>query len=178
MGVADQHDLDPASLGVVEEPGELAGADHSGLIDDQDVTAVAQWTWTAVAVLPVQFTEEPCECGGGDPGGVLEFGGRAGGERHPRDGDVSGLPGFASCVECEGLAGSGLADDNRNAVPLAGQPTDEVGLLPGQRGPSGDHRIDLGCAEPEPVVTSGDGAVGSGLFELEQLRRGEPHVLS
>jgi hypothetical protein len=40
--IADQHDLRLRPLGVLQQAGELAGADHAGLVDHQHRPAVQQ----------------------------------------------------------------------------------------------------------------------------------------
>ena len=78
-GITDEHDLRVRGRGVVEDPGELAGADHARFVDDQ------HGAWSEVAVLVVVELDEQAGDGvAGDPGGGFELGRGAGRERGSR----------------------------------------------------------------------------------------------
>ena len=109
--VADQDELCAAPLGVVEEAGELAGAHHAGLVDDEDA-AVREATCRAGAVEGGQQRVDGVAV---DPGAGVQLGGGAGGERAADHADAAGLPGVAGGVEREGLARASLADHDLHA---------------------------------------------------------------
>ncbi len=100
-GVTDEDQLRSSGGGVVEEPVEVAGADHPGLVDDHDVAG------PEVTPAGVEVTEEPVQRGGGDPGPVFELLGGSGGEGAPDDGVAACLPGVAGDSETAGLARPG-----------------------------------------------------------------------
>jgi hypothetical protein len=128
VGVADQHDLDLLLLGVVEQPGELAGADHAGLVDHQHRPGLA-----AASPSGGRRAGRAAGRGGGaDAGGLLQFERGPGGQRDPGDPDPGGFPGVAGGVERVGLAGAGLADHHLHPGTGAGEPADHRHLLVGQ----------------------------------------------
>src|SRR5207244_2114800 len=88
--VADEDDLGAVAPGVVEEPGELAGADHGRFVDDEDAAGRE-----AGGVGPFEVGQESGQGGGGDAGAVLEFGGGPGGEGGAEHPVAGGLPGVA-----------------------------------------------------------------------------------
>ena len=71
--VADEDDLGAVGAGMVEEAGQLAGADHGRFVDHQD--AVGR---QAAGVGPVEVGEEAGQGGRGNPRAVLEFSGGPG----------------------------------------------------------------------------------------------------
>jgi hypothetical protein len=73
-GVADQHDLGAAAVGVVQDLGEEAGADHARLVDDQHRVAAQPWR---LGILQVQ--QQPADGAALDAGAVGQFFGRLGG---------------------------------------------------------------------------------------------------
>jgi hypothetical protein len=98
--VAHQHHLGAGSLGVVEQPGELAAAEHAGLVHHQHRAGIQQRhaaiAPSAVTSGGVQLGEQPVT--GGD---VLEpFGAKA----HGRDPGGGGAD-HAGAVELPGVAG-------------------------------------------------------------------------
>ncbi len=95
---------------MVEEPVEVAGADHPGLIDDHDVAG------PEVTSAGVEVTDEPVQGVGGDPGPVGELLGSAGGEGAPDDSVAACLPGVAGDSETAGLARPRGADDDVDPV--------------------------------------------------------------
>ena len=107
--IADQHHLGLGLVGVLEEAGQLAAAEHAGLIDHQHRPAVQ------LLAAAVQVGQEPVAGGhlleplglqadGGDPGG--------GGGQGPVAVQLPGMPG---CSEGEGLAGPGPSHDQGDA---------------------------------------------------------------
>jgi hypothetical protein len=103
--IADQHHLGPGLLGVLEEAGELAAAEHAGLIDHQHRPAVQLFA------AAVQVGQEPIA--GGDllePFCLQGDGGDAGGGTGQGPVAVQ-LPGMPGCSEGEGLAGPCLSHD-------------------------------------------------------------------
>jgi hypothetical protein len=81
VGVADEHDLHGLRFGVVEEAGELAGADHPGLVDHEHRPGLER---RPVAVV-VEAGEQPRQGGGADPGGGFELERGAGSQGDPGD---------------------------------------------------------------------------------------------
>jgi hypothetical protein len=76
-----------ALVGVVEEAGELSGADHPGLVYDEYRSGRQH---VIAAMCEAGF--EGGDGGGVDAGGLLQFECGPGSERDPRDGDAGLLP--------------------------------------------------------------------------------------
>ena len=114
LRVADEHELGAGGLDVVDELGELAGADHPGLVDDEDGSRGEELAWTVAEV-----GEQGVDAGGVDPGAVAQLERGAAGERRADHLVAFGLPCLARGVERVGLAGAGLADDDRDLVAVA-----------------------------------------------------------
>jgi hypothetical protein len=126
--IADQHDLGLGLVGVVEEAGELAAADHAGLIDHQDGAGVQ------LLAAAVQVAEEAVAGGhvleplalqahGGDPGR-----GRA------QEPVAVQLPGMAGDAQGEGLARPGPPDHQGDPLAaLTDIPDHRLLVCPGGR---------------------------------------------
>ena len=110
--VTDQDDLGVGAAGVVDEPCELAGADHGGFVDHHDRAAGEAGLGVAV-----ERAEEAVEAARRDPGIGLELGGGAGGERAADDRVAGAFPHLAGDRQRVGLAGTGGTDDHRYAGP-------------------------------------------------------------
>ena len=82
--VTDEHDLDLLLLGVVEESGQLAGADHPGLVHHEHRPGLQRRPDTVLFELSGQSSER----GRRDAGRLLEFECGAGGERDAGDADA------------------------------------------------------------------------------------------
>jgi hypothetical protein len=111
--VADQHDLRTRPGSGVEDRGESTGAGHAGFVDHQDGPVIE--TDPAGVELDLQHRERRRR----DGGGGLEFGGSPTGEGGAEHPVAVGLPGIASGIEAEGLAGAGSRGDHLNPGSLA-----------------------------------------------------------
>ncbi len=122
--VADQHDLRAGLVGVLEEAGELAGADHAGLIHHQHRPCVqhrrllepgGERSMVGAGVL-VELVQEPVD--GGD---LLEPLRLQAGRRDPRGCRAQHAvavqrEGVAGHTKRVGLAGAGLADHHPHPI--------------------------------------------------------------
>ena len=127
--VAHQHHLCPSLLGVVKEPGELAGAKHAGLIHHQHRPGVQQppilatTPATRVAFL-IQLGQQPVHGTGVlKPLGVQTDGGDPG-RRCAEDLVAVQLPGVPGHPERVGLAGAGPPDHHLHAGAALAQVAD------------------------------------------------------
>jgi YD repeat-containing protein len=136
--VADQHHLRARLVGVVEQAGELAAADHAGLVHHQhrprvqhrlDRIMPAARPSLARAGGLVQLDQEPVD--GGDllePLGLKTRGGDPRGRSTHHPVAVQG-EGVAGDAERERLASAGLADHHRHPGAAAAQVANHAGLV-------------------------------------------------
>jgi hypothetical protein len=169
-------------VGVVEEAGELAGAEHAGLIHHQHRPGVQQPPVVGAApaarvALLVQFGQQAV-----DGVGVLEaFGAQADGGDPGRcsakDSVAVQLPGVPGDSEGEGLAGAGPSDRHLDAGAALGEVADHR-LLVGADAGMGGQRVphSVGCADPDLLGRPADRRVQQPLLDLEQFGGG-PAVL-
>ena len=111
LRVADEHDLGAASVDLVEDGGEVAGAGGAGFVDDEHGAVVE-----SAGFVVVDGDAESGDRGRRDAGGVGDLvGGDAGVgcAAHPVAGS---FPCFACGREGEGLAGSGGCGEDVDAV--------------------------------------------------------------
>ena len=153
--VADEHDLGSGRFGVGEEPGELAGADHGGLVD-HDHGAASSAVLSCRSMPPRRRSMVD----GGDAGVVLELLGGPGGERAADHPVARRLPRVAGGGEGEGLAGAGDALDDLDAVARRADRAHHRLLLVGERRPRprSRPRQRRGSATPAPVSPAAHGA--------------------
>ena len=123
---------------MLQQPGELAAAEHAGLIDHQDRPGIQ--------LLPpaVQLAEEPV-AGGHllEPLALRAHGGDAGRGCGLEPVAVQ-LPGMAGNAQGEGLTGSGPAHDHRDPLAALTQVTDHRLLIDSCGGMGGQglaHRL-------------------------------------
>ena len=144
--------------GVVEDPGELAGADHPGFVDDQHGAR------PEVAVFAIVERDEQAGDGvAGDAGGGFELGGGTGGEGSADDVMAGALPGVAGGVEAERLAGPGGGDQDIDRASRGGERDDQLDLLVREAGTR--------CERVEHVVLAGDAETSVRLVDW-RVRRG------
>lgn len=129
--VADQDDLGPAVVSQFEDGGQLAGADHAALVDDEHTALVE--------VVAGSGVEQAVDCDRRDAGTCGEPEGRPGGQRAAHDPVATGLPRLPGRPEGGGLAGAGGADHHVDAPPAAAQLPHQRLLLTAQRGPLLQH---------------------------------------
>jgi hypothetical protein len=109
---------------MVQDPGKQAGADHAGLVDDQDRVAAESWRPGVGEV-----DQQPADGVGLDAGAVGQLLGRLGGQRRA-DHLVAGcLPDGPGGIQCEGLARPGVGVDQLDAVARGGQVPDHGHLI-------------------------------------------------
>jgi hypothetical protein len=145
--VADQHHLCPRLLGVVEDTGELAGAEHAGLIHHQHRPVIQQppilatTPSTRVAFLG-QLGQQPVDGTGLlEPLGVQADGGDPG-RRGAEDLVAVQLPGVPGHAEGEGLAGAGPPDHHLHAGAALAQVADHRLLVGADAGMAGQRVAD------------------------------------
>jgi hypothetical protein len=162
--IADQDHLGPGAVSVLEQPGELAAADHAGLIDHQHGACVQ------LLLSSVEVAEEsvagghvleslPLQAHGGDPGR-----GRC------QEPVAAQLPGMAGDAEGEGLAGPGSPDDEGDPLAALAEVADHRLLIRsgGWMGGQGlAHCLMGGDRRLFPRSTSG--ALDQSLFDRQQL---------
>ena len=153
-----------ASLGGVGERGEVAGADHAGLVDDQHAAGRS--------VAPCSKLDgQPGDRGRVDAGLVAQLARRAGRERAAEHGYPAALPGLDGGAERERLAGAGGGADDLDAV-AAGQRRDELALLRAERRPRLERDADgVRVREAGVAAPARGGAVEQAALDLEQLAR-------
>ncbi len=125
--IPHQDDLRVRVVGVVEEPSELAGADHRGLIRDDHGPSRE-----AGGVGPVEVDQEPVESDRRDLAVVLELSSGAGRERAADHGVPGVVPGLVCCGEGVGLARACGADHDRDRRAVSGERLDHRSLLSGK----------------------------------------------
>ena len=127
-GVADQDEAGVVLRGGRQQGGQVAGADHAGLVDDEHAARgqPARRPWV------LQAAQDRRDRGGGDAGRVLELLGGQGGGGAPDHELVVVAPGGAGGGQRGGLAGPGRPDHDGQPAGVQGEGADEVGLLPGQ----------------------------------------------
>jgi hypothetical protein len=113
---------------VVEEPSEVAGADHPRLVDDHHRPC------RQTTARPGELGEQVVEGARGDAGAVLQAGGSPRRQRAADHPDARGLPGLPCGVERERLAAAGFADHHRHPRPVGGQRPNHSLLLMRQAG--------------------------------------------
>jgi hypothetical protein len=120
--IADQDHLGPGLLGVLQEPGELARADHAGLIDHQDRPGIQ------LLAAAIQVAQEPVAGGHLLESLALEADGRDAGRGCGQEPVAVQLPGMPGDAEGEGLARPRPPDHQGDALAALAQVTDH-GLL-------------------------------------------------
>ena len=135
--IADQDHLGLGLLGVLEQAGQLAAADHAGLIDHQHRAGVQ------LLAAAVQVAEEPVAGGHVlEPLALQAHGGDPGRGRGQEPVAVQ-LPGMAGDAQGEGLARPGPPDDHGDPLAALAQVADHRLLIrlrrsdgrPGPRAP-------------------------------------------
>ena len=163
--ITHEHDLGPCRFGTGEQPGQLAGADHGGLIHHDDGSAVEPETVAALEV-----AEEPVNRCGRDAGVVLELPRRPGRQRAADHPVARGVPGPASGGERERLAGAGHTLDDLDPVPRPADRPDHRLLLHRQRPPGGDSGVDRGrSGDADACGSAVEGGGDDAGFDLEHL---------
>ena len=166
LRVADQDHLGVGSDGGVDHGGEHPGAEHAGLVDDEDVARLEPGAAGLELVV---------ECVGGgrsDAGAGFEFACRSGGEADASDSVAGGFERVSDRVEGEGLAGTGSADDDVDRSTGAAEVVEHGALFVGERRSCLVRCSDGGDVGSEVV---GGGSVGVGedrLFERLHLGGG------
>jgi hypothetical protein len=167
--VADQHDLGLGVGGVVEQPGEAAGVDHPGLVDDQH---------GAVGELPVaaalQVAQEAVDGVAVDPCPGLQLVGGSAGKRGSDHAIPVALPQLARRVDRCGLAGAGLRSDHLDAIARGDELAHHRLLLIGQHQPAGPPLEPLPLPETDDSGTLTDpfgGLVDHPHLDLQHLGR-------
>ena len=161
--VTDQDDLGVGAAGVVDEPCELAGADHGGFVDHHDRAAGEAGLGVAV-----ERAEEAVQAARRDPGIGLELGGGAGGEGASDDRVAVAFPHLPGDGQRVGLAGTGGTDDHRHTRPAGRERDDHRRLLVTQRRRVLEDRSEVGAHAVAAVTACFDG-VEDVAFEREVL---------
>jgi hypothetical protein len=120
--VADEDELAVALLGLRSQRGEVTGADHARLVDDEHAQE-------RQAVAMVERVAQLADRRGLDGRLVAKLSCGPGGEGAAEHLDVAAGPGFPSGVEREGLARSGRRADDLDGVTVTGERADHLGLL-------------------------------------------------
>jgi hypothetical protein len=170
--IADQDHLGLGLVCVLQELGELAAADHAGLVDHQHRVGVQ------LLVSSVEVGQEPVAGGHLLEPLALETYGRDPGRGRGQEPVAVQLPGMAGDAEGVGLARPGPADDQGDPlaalaqIPHHGLLIRSGGGMSGQRIPhrfmGGDRRL---FARPA------GGAGDQSLFDRQQLRGGPAALL-
>ncbi len=152
---------------MIEEPGELAGTNHGGLINHHDRPRSELGA--------AEVAEEPVDGAGRDAGVVLEMLGRPGGERaadHPIPG---GLPRLPCRRERERLPRPSDTLDDLDPVTRRADRVHHVVLLRRQGAPSRHGGLDRGgTRDPAAGGLPEEPGVDHGQFDLEHLGGGPP----
>ena len=120
----------------------------------------------------VELVQQRGEARARDPGTLLKAARGAPRQRSADHRVAARLPRLARDVERIRLAGPGLADHDRDARSVAGQPPHHRGLLGGERGPARDRAFDgTGAGDAGSGVLSVVGVPQDPALELEQLGR-------
>lgn len=165
--IADEYDLRPRRLGVVEQLGQLPRTGHPGLVEN-DHAALRQPVLAAEA----QVLEQRCEARRLDAGALLELTRRAARHRGADHAVTLGLPGLTRGVERERLAGSSPAADDLHAIALACEPADHRGLLLAERWAAAQRRVDCLFRDyTRALIAPGERAFDQPPLGLEQLGR-------
>ncbi len=165
--IADENELGVGSVGLVDEFGELAGADHSGFVDNDHGVLVE------VEVAGGDLVEGAVDGLARDTCTGLEFGGGTGRECGTDESVAVEFVCGPERVGGGGLACSGLADDEVDRVTRGGDPFDHESLLIGEVWALSECGVERGLGDDADAGDSafdGEGD-GSGL-ELEDLGRG------
>ena len=112
--IADQHHLGPGLVGVLEQAGELAAADHAGLVDHQQRAGVQ------LLLAAVEVGEEAVAGGHVLESLALQAQGGDPGRGRCQEPVAVQLP-MAGDAEGEGLAGPGPADHQGDTVAALAQ---------------------------------------------------------
>jgi hypothetical protein len=170
--ITDQDQLGLDLLGVLEQAGQLAAADHAGLVDHQHGAGIQ------LLVSSVKVGQE--SIAGGhllEPLALQAHGGDPGRGRGQEPVAVQ-LPGMAGDAEREGLAGPGPADHQGNAGTALAQVPDHGLLVGAGAGMGEDGLTDRLMGDDTHLFARPAGGRGDeALLDPQQLRSGPAALL-